>query len=104
MRRKFHDEYVDKGSELARHALESIGALYDIEESLRGRSPIERQAVRQTRAGPVLEQLRRWLETTLSRVPGRSDLAAAIRYARSRWEQLCRYRDDGPARDRQQRC
>ncbi len=27
--------------------------------------------------------------------PGRSDLAEAIRYARSRWQQLCRYRDDG---------
>jgi hypothetical protein len=32
---------------------------------------------------------------TLRRVPGRSALAAAIRYARSRWTQLCRYHDDG---------
>lgn len=94
-RRKFHDEYVDKGSELARQALEHIGLLYDLETAIRGRQPAERQAVRQARAGPVLEQLQRWLETTLSRVPGRSDLAAAIRYTRSRWEQLCRYRDDG---------
>ena len=51
--------------------------------------------MRQARAGPVLEELRQWLDTTLRRVPGRSDLAAAIRYARSRWQQLCRYRDDG---------
>jgi transposase len=95
VRRKFHDEYVDKGSELARQALEHIGLLYDIETAIRGHQPAERQAVRQARAGPVLEQLRRWLDTTLSRIPGRSDLAAAIRYTRSRWEQLCRYRDDG---------
>jgi transposase len=95
VRRKFHDEYVDKGSELARQALEHIGLLYDIESSIRGHSPAERQAVRQARAGPVLEELRQWLDTTLTRIPGRSDLAGAIRYARSRFEQLCRYRDDG---------
>jgi hypothetical protein len=35
------------------------------------------------------------LDATLRRVPGRSDLAAAIRYTRSRRDQLCRYRDDG---------
>ena len=51
--------------------------------------------MRQAHAGPVLEELRQSLNTTLRRVPGRSDLAAAIRYARPRWEQLCRYRDDG---------
>ena len=52
--------------------------------------------VRQARAGPVLEELRHWLDTTLHRIPGRSDLATAIRYTPcSRWDQLCRYRDDG---------
>ena len=85
VRRKFHDEYVDKGSELARQALGRIGLLYDIETTIRGRQPAERQAVRQARAGPVLEELQQWLDTTLRRVPGRSDLAAAICYARSRW-------------------
>ena len=86
------DAYVDKGSELACRALERIGLLYDIETAIRGHQPAERQAVRQAHAGPVLEALRQWLNTTLRRVPGRSDLAAAIRYARPRWEQLCRYR------------
>ena len=86
------DAYVDKGSELACQALERIGLLFDIETAIRGHQPAERQAVRQAHAGPVLEALRQWLNTTLRRVPGRSDLAAAIRYARPRWEQLCRYR------------
>jgi transposase len=94
-RRKFHDVYVDQGSELAREALERIGLLYDIEDAIRGQAPSDRQAVRQARAGPVLEDLRLWLDATLSRIPGRSDLAGAIRYARSRFEQFCRYRDDG---------
>ena len=95
VRRKFHDVYADKGSELAREALDRIGALCDIEAAIRGHTPDERRAVRQARAGPVLEELHQWLDTTLRRVPGRSELAAAIRYARSRWAQLCRYRDDG---------
>lgn len=94
-RRKFHDVYADQGSELAREALERIGLLYDIEAGLRGQAPADRQTVRQARAGPVLEELRQWLDATLSRIPGRSELAGAIRYARSRFEQLCRYRDDG---------
>jgi hypothetical protein len=69
--------------------------LYDIETAIRGLAPAKRQSVRQARAGPLLEELAHWLDTTLHRVPGRSALAAAIRYSRSRWEQLCRYRDDG---------
>jgi len=36
-----------------------------------------------------------WLETELSRIPGRSGLAEAIRYALSRWTALCRFLDDG---------
>jgi hypothetical protein len=95
VRRKFHDEYVDQGSELAHEALERIGVLYDIEAVIRGQQPAERQAVRQARAGPALEELRQWLDATLTKIPGRSELAGAIRYARSRWDQLCRYRDDG---------
>ena len=47
------------------------------------------------RAGPVLDGLHAWLTATLARVPGRSDLATAIRYALSRWAALTRYRDDG---------
>lgn len=94
-RRKFHDVHADTGSNLAREALERIGALYDIETAIRGLAPAKRQSVRQARAGPLLEELAHWLDTTLHRVPGRSALAAAIRYSRSRWEQLCRYRDDG---------
>lgn len=95
VRRKFHDVYIDQGSELAREALDRIGTLYDIEAGIREQEPAERRAVRQARAGPVLEELRHWLDATLPRIPGRSELAGAIRYACSRYEQLCRYRDDG---------
>jgi hypothetical protein len=50
---------------------------------------------RQARAGPILDSLRAWLDATLARISGRSDLAVAIRYALSRWEALTRYLSDG---------
>ena len=36
-----------------------------------------------------------WLETTLAKLSRKSDTAAAIRYALSRWPALTRYVDDG---------
>lgn len=55
----------------------------------------ERTRARQQRAQPVLDELHAWFTATLSRIPGRGDLAAAIRYALSRWQALTRYVVDG---------
>jgi hypothetical protein len=95
VRRKFHDVHVANASPIAHEALQRIGVLYDIEAAIRGRPPDERHAVRRARAGPLIEELRLWFDATLPRLSGKSDLAGAIRYARSRWPQLCRYCDDG---------
>jgi hypothetical protein len=94
-RRKFFEIHAAGGSPLAREALDRIGRLYDIETALRGRPPDERAAVRRSRAGPHLDDLRRWLDATLARISAKSTLAGAIRYALGRWPQLTRYRDDG---------
>ncbi len=69
--------------------------LYRIERDITGTPALERTAVRQARAGPVQDSLQAWMTTTLARVRGRGDLAAAIRYALSRWVALTRYRDHG---------
>jgi transposase len=95
VRRKFFDLHAGNGSPLARQAVEHIGRLYDIEAAIRGRPADERRAVRQSRAGPLLDELERWFEATLLRISGKSELAGAIRYARNRWTELTRYRDDG---------
>ena len=42
-----------------------------------------------------VDALRVWLDATLPKLSAKSDLAAAIRYARTRWPALCRYRDNG---------
>jgi len=52
-------------------------------------------ALRQARAGPLLDSLREWLRQTLSRVSKKSELARAIGYVLTRWTALTRYRDDG---------
>jgi transposase len=94
-RRAFYELHQANHSPIAAEALERIGALYAIEEDIRGRPPDERAGIRQARAGPLLESLREWLRQTLSRVSKKSELAKAISYVLSRWTALTRYRDDG---------
>jgi transposase len=95
VRRKFFDIHKANGAPLALAALNRIGALYAIEEDARGLPPQVRRALRQSRAGPLLEELKAWMEASLKRISGKSELAGAIRYGLSRWAQLTRYRDDG---------
>lgn len=95
VRRKFYELDQAHRSPVAREALERIGALYAIEEEIRGRPPDERRAARQARAAPLLASLKRWLEETLAKLSNRSDTAAAARYALGRWEALVLYASDG---------
>jgi transposase len=95
VRRHFYDLEQAFSSPVAREALERIGALYGIEEQIRGRPPDERRAVRQAKVGPLLDSLRQWFEATLSKLSRKSDTTAAIRYALTRWDALSRFVDDG---------
>jgi transposase len=94
-RRKFYDIHAANQSPLAAEALNRIGALYAIEAEIRGKPADLRRTVRQARAGPLLEALHAWLQSTLSQLSKKSELASAIRYALVRWTALTRYRDDG---------
>ncbi|WP_416799359.1 IS66 family transposase [Ciceribacter azotifigens] len=95
VRRKFHDVIKLKPSPIAEEALSRIGALYDIENRIRGMSANERRTLRQHHARPVLDELKAWIETTLSTLPQKQRLAEAMRYALSRWAALSVYIDDG---------
>lgn len=95
VRRGFFDEAKSSGSPIAREALEKIGALFDIERLIAGAPPEHRRNVRQRLAKPRLDELATWLDAQLQRIPGKSDLAGAIRYARSRWPALTSYVDNG---------
>jgi transposase len=95
VRRKFYDVHVAHASPIAKEALDRIGALYGIESQIRNRPPDERRRMRQARAGPVLVDLKMWLDAKLGELSQKSELALAIRYALTRWTALTRYRDDG---------
>jgi transposase len=95
VRRKFFEEHAAHQSPLAREALDRIGALYGIEEDIRGKPPDERSRCRQDKATPLLAELRTWLEATLPKLSGKSDLAKAMRYTLGRWDALMRYIDGG---------
>jgi transposase len=95
VRRHFYDLEQAHASPVAREALARIGALYAIEEQIRGKPPDQRRAVRQVQSKPLLDALRTWFETTLSKLSRKSDTTAAIRYALSRWDALLRYIEDG---------
>jgi transposase len=95
VRRGFFDEAKASGSPIAKEALERIGALFDIERQIKGAPPEQRRNVRQRLAKPRLDELATWLDAQLQRIPGKSDLAGAIRYARSRWPALTAYIDHG---------
>lgn len=94
-RRKFYDLHKATGSPIAHEAIQRIGGLYDIEREIRGRLPDERRLERQARAGPLINELQQWLQSTLSTISVKSELASAIRYALTRWKALSRYVDDG---------
>jgi transposase len=94
-RRKFFDLHAATSSPIAMEALERIGALYQIEDEIRGKLPDERKAVRQARAAPLLASLYEWMRTTSRNTSKKSELASAIGYSLSRWTALTRYLDDG---------
>jgi len=94
-RRKFYDVHQATGSPIAAEALRRIGEFYAIEATIRGRPADERRHIRSTQAKPLVDALKLWLETELHRVPPRSGLAEAIRYALVRWTALCRFLEDG---------
>jgi transposase len=94
-RRLFFDVHESNKSPIAKEALEKIGVLFDIERPIKGKPPDVRKQVRAELAKPRLDELAVWLDTQLQRIPNRSELAKAIRYARSRWVALTRYIEDG---------
>ena len=94
-RRKFHDIHLAHASPTTSEAMLRIGALYGIEEEIRGKPAELRCTVRQARARPLLDSLRLWMEKALGSLSAKSETAAAIRYALSHWRALTRYVDDG---------
>jgi transposase len=95
VRRKFFDIQQAQQSPVATEAIQRIAALYAIEQEIRGKPPDQRAEVRQSRARPLLEDMRVWFDRCLVTLSRKSDVAMAIRYALARWRALTRYVDNG---------
>ena len=95
VRRGFYDLAKTKTAPIATEALKRIGALYEIEARVRGKSEAERLAVRQAESRLLVLALRGWFEQQLAKLPARGTTAEAIRYALNHWDGLERFLADG---------
>jgi transposase len=95
LRRAFHDVFKATGSPIARDALERIGRLYDVEREIAGQAAERRCEVRQARSQAHAEAFRDWCAGQLTQIPGKSDLARAMRYALRRWSAFVLFLQDG---------
>ncbi len=108
-RRKFVAA-LEGGDERVEAALEWIGQLYSIERDLppllppsddpaasqqRQQREEQRQQWRQHRAGPILTELKKWLDEQKGKVLPKSVLGQAIGYALNNWAALARYQEQG---------
>jgi transposase len=95
VRREFFDLSKGGAAPIATEALQRIAALYAVEAEVRGKPPDVRRAARQARSKPLVEDLFRWFEAQLARLPGRSPTAEKIRYALNHRAGLERFLGDG---------
>jgi transposase len=95
LRRDFHDVWASTKSEIAREALDRIGAIYDIERDIAGQSGDVRLAARQRLSRPKVEAFFAWSQQQLLRIPGKGALAKAFRYGLSRQTPFCLFLEDG---------
>src|SRR6185312_10262343 len=84
-RRKFYEVHEATASPIAAEALRRIAELYAIEATIRGRSAQARKDVRRAKSLPLVQAMKLRLEGELNRIPPKSGLADAIRYALVRW-------------------
>ena len=94
LRRDFHDVWKSTNSPIAWDALEQIGKLYEVERAINGQPLERRSAMRQQQSRPLVLAFRAWCEQQLNRIPGKGDLAKAIRYALGRWPSFTLFLDD----------
>ena len=95
VRRKFFDVHAATTSPIAKEALDRIGQLYHVEETINGAAADHRRRECHQRSKPIAEALAEWADETVGKLSRKSELAAAFRYMRGRWPALVRCFNDG---------
>ncbi|XXY36403.1 IS66 family transposase [Sorangium sp. So ce260] len=96
-RRRFF-EAMSSDKERAMTALGFIHQLFAIDKATKELPPSRRTEQRRSRAQPVLDAFRAWLDREELLVLPRSPIAGAIGYARNQWTALTRFLEDGRLR------
>jgi transposase len=94
-RRKFHELWVNHGSQVGRQALRFCQSLFRIEREIEDETPEERRRIRQRKSLRVLAVFHRWLLAQRQLVPPGSATIKAIDYSLRRWDELTHFVDDG---------
>ncbi len=101
-RRKFREVTKALGNKTdssgnAGTALKYISKLYRIEKEAREQGLTTEQLYgwRQSRAVPILDEFKKWLDARVEKVPPKSLLGKAINYTLSQWQRLIKYTIDG---------
>jgi transposase len=90
----FFDARLNQPREV-HHVLGVIAQLYDIEDTIRLKSPDERLAARRAQSVPVLERLETYLRDQQKTALPKSQYGQAIAYALNHWDELRRFTEDG---------
>ena len=102
-RRKF-DEALKENYPVASLFMVEIQKLYDLEEELRQKRPVDqsdedyyqhRKSVRQEKALPILKKIKTLLDQYHEQVLPKRLTGSAIRYALNNWTHLCEYCEHG---------
>lgn len=94
-RRRFVKAFRAGEGKAAAFALQTIQALFRIEEEVALCSPDERLEIRQCSSAPLLETLFAWVEQQLPGVPAHALLRAGLVYLHNQRDALCEFLSNG---------
>jgi transposase len=94
-RRQFFDLAKLTTAPIATEAVRRIDELFEIEQTINGKTAAERLAVRREQSGPLVAALETWLREQRALLSAKSDLVKAINYGLTRWRAFTRLLDDG---------
>ncbi|HSZ56307.1 MAG TPA: IS66 family transposase [Tepidisphaeraceae bacterium] len=93
--RRYFFDAQESDSIRSAQMLGMIQQLYAVEKATEAMTAAQRAALRRSRAQPVLDQIKLWLDAQHPQVLPRSPIGQAITYAANQWPALCLYVTDG---------
>jgi len=100
IRRYFVDalknSYSETGDTRAQKPVDLIKALFEVDRECReaDKTLEEWQKIRESRAQPILDEIKAWILANTATIPPKSGLGKAISYLNSRWDDACRFMTD----------